>query len=120
MKRSFSNRRFIGSAASLTCVGLLTAGTAAFAQDTVGHESAQQVQNQNEYSSTTPNQSTTTSTTTTTSTSKSSSSKQQVMKDCVARERAGDSTMSEAEARKACHDALKAQSDNQDNEARPQ
>jgi hypothetical protein len=42
------------------------------------------------------------------------------MKDCVARERAGDSTMSESEAKKACHDALKAQSDNQDHEARPQ
>jgi hypothetical protein len=99
--------------AALICVGLLTTSAAAFAQD-------QQTQNQDEYTSSSPNQSTTTSTTTTTSSSKSSSSKHQVMKDCVARERAGDSTLSESEARKACHDALKAQSDNQDNEARPQ
>ena len=109
------------TAASLMCVGLLAAGAAAFAQDRPGHESAQQVQSQDEYSSTTPDQSTTTSTTTTTSRSdSSSSSKHRVMKDCVARERARDSTMSESEARKACHDALKAQSDNQDNEPRPQ
>ena len=119
MKRSFHNRKPAGAAALLLCVGSMT-GAAAFAQDRVGHESAQQTQNQDEYSSTAPSQSTTTSTTTTTSSSKSSSSKHQVMKDCVARERAGDSTMSESEARKACHDALQAQSDNQDNEARPQ
>ena len=120
-QRTFlGNRTVRGTAASLLCVGLLTTGATALAQDTVGHESAQQTQNQDEYSSTSPNQSTTTSTTTTTSDSKSSSSRHRVMKDCVARERAGDSTMSESEAKKACHDALKAQSDNQDNEPRPQ
>jgi hypothetical protein len=118
MKRSFHNRKHVAAAALLLCVGSMS-GAAAFAQDRVGHESAQQTQNQDKYSSTAPNQSTTTSTTTTSS-SKSSSSKHQVMKDCVARERAGDSTMSESEAKKACHDALKAQSDNQDNEAKPQ
>jgi hypothetical protein len=120
MKRTIANNTFRGTAASLLCVGLLTTGAAAFAQETVGHESAQQSQNQDEYSSTSPNRSTTNSTTTTTSTSKSSASKNRVMKDCVDRERAGDSTMSESEARKACHDALKAQSENQDNEPRPQ
>jgi hypothetical protein len=118
MKRSVHDRKHVAAAALLLCVGSMS-GAAAFAQDRVGHESAQQTQNQDEYSSTAPNQSTTTSTTTTSS-SKSSSSKHQVMKDCVARERAGDSTMSEPEAKKACHDALKAQSDNQDNEAKPQ
>jgi hypothetical protein len=118
--RTFSGNRTVrGTATSLLCVGFLTTGVAAFAQDTVGHEAAQQTQNQDEYSSTSPNQSTTTSTTTTTSTSKSSSSKHRVMKDCIARERAGDSTMSESEAKKACHDALKAQSENQDNEPQP-
>jgi hypothetical protein len=116
MKRSFPEY----TAASLLCVGLLTTGAAAFAQDTVGHDAAQQTRSQDEYSSTSPNQSTTTSTTTTTSTSQSTSSKHRMMKDCVARERAGDSTMSESGAKKACHDALKAQSDNQDNDARPQ
>jgi hypothetical protein len=119
MKLGFHDRKHVGAAALLLCVGSMTTGAAAYAQDRVGHESAQQTQNQDEYSSTAPNRSTTTSTTTTSS-SKSSSSKHQVMKDCVARERAGDSTMSESEAKKACHDALKAQSDNQDNEARPQ
>jgi hypothetical protein len=118
MKRSFHNRKHVGAAALLLCIGSMS-GAAAFAQDRVGHESAQQTQNQDEYSSTAPKQSTT-STTSTTSSSKSSSSKHQVMKECVARERAGDSTMSESEAKKACHDALKAQSGNQDNEARPQ
>jgi hypothetical protein len=120
MKLSFHDRKHVGAAALLLCVGSMTTGAAAYAQDRVGHESAQQTQDQDEYSSTAPNRSTTTSTTTTTSSSKSSSSKHQVMKDCVARERAGDSTMSESEAKRACHDALKAQSDNQDNEARPQ
>jgi hypothetical protein len=42
------------------------------------------------------------------------------MKDCVARERAGDSTLSESEAKKACHDALKSEKDNHDNEPQPQ
>jgi hypothetical protein len=116
MKRSIHKYALAG----LLCVGLLASGAAAFAQDRPGHESEQQTRSQDEYSSTTPDQSTTTSTTTTTSRSASSSSKHRVMKDCVARERAGDSTMSESEARKACHDALKAQSDNQDNEPRPQ
>ena len=116
MKRSIQKYTL----AALTSVGLLASGAAAFAQDRPGHESAQQTQSQDEYSSTTPDQSTTTSTTTTTSTSDSSSSKHRVMKDCIARERAGDSTMSESEAKKACHDALKAQSENRDNEPRPQ
>jgi hypothetical protein len=120
MKFTIAKSTLRDTAASVLCVGLLSVGGVAFAQDTVGHESAQQTRNQNEYSSTSPDQSTTTSTTTTTSTSNSSSAKHRVMKDCIERERAGDSTMSESEARKACHDALKAQSDNQDNEPRPQ
>jgi hypothetical protein len=105
------------------CVGLLGSGAAAFAHDRPGHESEKQTQSQDEYSSssTVPGQTTTTSTTATTSRSESSSaSKHRVMKDCIARERAGDSTLSESEARKACHDALQAQSDNQDNEPRTQ
>jgi hypothetical protein len=118
MKLTIAKSTLRGTAASMLCVGLLSAGGGAFAQDPVGHESAQQTRNQNEYSSTSPDQSTTTSTTT--STSNSSSAKHRIMKDCIERERAGDSTMSQSEASKACHDALKAQSDNQDNEPRPQ
>jgi hypothetical protein len=100
--------------ASLLVVGLICGGTAAYAQ-----QAQQQSSTQDEYSQsqTTPNQSTTTSTTTTTS---KSSSKHEVMKDCVAREQAGNSTMSTSDAKKACHDAMKAQRDNQDNEPRPQ
>ena len=112
MKRS----TLCGTAASLLCVGLLTTAGAAAAQET-------RSQTQDEYSSssstTPPNQSTTTSTTTTTSSSRSSSDQHAVMKECVERERAGDSTMSESEAQKACQDALRAERDNHDNEPRP-
>ena len=95
-------RSLCGTAASLLCVGLLTTG-AAVAQDTR--------QTQEEYS--TPN------TQPSSTQSYSPSSRQDVMKECVKRERAGDSTMSESEARKACHDALRAERENQDNEPQP-
>jgi len=39
MKRSFHNRKHVGAAALLLCVGTMT-GAAALAQDRVGHESA--------------------------------------------------------------------------------
>jgi hypothetical protein len=92
-----------GTAASLLCVGLLTAGGAAVAQDT-------RSQAQEDYSTPATHPS---------SRSYSPSSKPDVMKECVERERAGDSTMSEPEARKACHDALRAERENQDNEPQP-
>src|SRR4051812_9398457 len=101
-----------GTAASLLCVGLLTTSGAVFSQET-------RSQTQDEYSSTSPSQSNTTSTTSTTSTSRSASSKHSMMKDCIERERAGDSTMSESEARKACHEAIRAEQDNYDNEPQP-
>jgi hypothetical protein len=93
-----------GNAASLLCVGLLTTGGTAVAQDT-------RSQTQEEYS--TPN------TQPSSTRSYSPTSKQAVMKECVERERAGDGTMSESEARKACHDALRAERENQDNEPQP-
>jgi hypothetical protein len=99
MKRSMLCSR----AASLLCVGLWTAG-AAVAQD-------QRSQSHEEYS--TPN------TQSSSTQSYSPASKQDVMKECVKRERAGDNTMSESEARKACHDALRAERENQDNEPQP-
>jgi hypothetical protein len=112
MKRS----KLRGTAASLLCVGLLTTGGSAVAQ-----EMRSQQQTQDEYSSSSapPDQSTSTSTTSSTSTSRSSASKQATLKECVERERAGDSTKSESEARKTCHDALRAERDNPDNEPRP-
>lgn len=93
-----------GTATSLLCVGLLATAGAAVAQET-------RSQTQDEYSSSTtpPDQ----------STSRSSSDKHAMMKNCVERERAGDSTMSESEAKKACHDALRAERDNPDNEPTP-
>jgi ubiquitin len=120
MKRSIAKY----TAASLTCVGLLTAGAAAFAQgpqDPMTQSSASQTQSQqDEYLRPQPSQSNSTSTSTTTTTSKSSSSKHSAMKDCVARERAGDSTLSEKDAKKACHESMKAQKDNPDNQPQPQ
>jgi hypothetical protein len=101
MKRS----SLCGTAASLLCVGLLTAGSAVVAaQD-------QRSQRQEEYSTPNAQPSSTQS--------HSPSSKQDVMKECVKREHAGDNTMSESEARKACHDALRAERENQDNEPQP-
>ena len=116
MKRSIAKY----TAASLTCVGLLTAGAAAFAQDPqdpMTQSATPQTQSQqDEYLRPPPNQ----SNSTTTTTSKSSSSKHSAMKDCVARERAGDSTLSEKDAKKACHESMKAQKDNPDNQPQPQ
>jgi hypothetical protein len=122
MKRSIAKY----TAASLTCVGLLTVGAAAFAQDPqdpTTQSSAQQTQSQQDaYQQPSPSHSTSSSTTTTTTTSKSNSpsSKHRAMEDCVARERADNSSLSESDAKKACHDALKAQKDNPDNQPQPQ
>jgi hypothetical protein len=104
--------------ASLMFVGLISTGAAAYAQDRMGQDPAQRPSTEDQYSSMAPNQSTTTAST-------SKSSKHEAMKDCVAREQADNSTMSKSDARKACHDALKAQrdaqqGDRQDNEPRPQ
>jgi hypothetical protein len=92
MKRS----TLCGTAASLLCVGLLTTTGAAIAQD-VRNQAQSQPQPQ----------------------TREESKQQAVMKECVERERAGDNTMSESEARKACHDALRAERENQDNEPQP-
>jgi len=100
MKRS----TLCGTAASLFCVGLLTVGGAAVAQDTRSHtqEEYSKPDNQPSFSQ-----------------SYSPSSKQDVLKECVKRERAGDSTLSESEAKQACQDALRAERENHDNEPQP-
>jgi hypothetical protein len=91
---------------------LLTAGAAAFAQEAP--------QNQDEYMRTAPHQSTTPSSTEpTTPSGKSSSTKHETMKDCVARERSANSSISESDAKKACRDAMKAHKDNRNNEPQP-
>jgi hypothetical protein len=41
------------------------------------------------------------------------------MKDCVARERSADSSISESDAKKACREAMKAQKDSRNNEPQP-
>jgi len=114
MKRTF---------ASVMFVGLVTASAAVFAQDArAPSPSEQQLQDQEQYSqdryTTTAPDSSSTSTTTTPRTSK-----HEEMKDCVAREQASNSTMSKSDAKKVCHDALKAQRDEQranpDNEPQP-
>ena len=84
-------RPLCGTAASLLCVALLTAGGTANARDARDQQQQQQEE----------------------------SKQQAVMKECVKRERAGDNTMSESEARKACHDALRAERENHDNEPQP-
>jgi hypothetical protein len=104
MKRGIAKH----TAISLTCVGLLTAGAVAFAQEAP--------QSQDQYSRPSPNQSTSPSSETTTSSNKS---EHRAMKDCVARERARDSSQSESAAKKACHDALKSQKSNPDHEPQP-
>jgi hypothetical protein len=105
MKRSIAKH----TAVSLTCVGLLTAGAAAVAQEAP--------QSQDQYSRTAPTQ--TTSPTAETTTPSSSKSEHRAMKDCVARERAGNSSLSESDAKKACRDTLKAQKTNPDHEPQP-
>jgi hypothetical protein len=104
------------TAASLLCVGLLVTGGAAVAQET---RSQQQTQDEYSSSRTPPSHSSSTSSSSSTSGSRSSASQHATMNECVERERAGDSTMSESEARKACHDALRAERDNHDNEPQP-
>src|SRR5258708_5818838 len=106
-------RRIIAkhTALTLTCVGLLTAGAAAFAQEAP--------QSQDQYSRTSPSQSTSPSSTEAT-TPGNSKSDHRAMKDCVERERAKDSSLSESKAKKACHDQMKAQKQNPDNQPQPQ
>jgi len=88
----------------LLCIGLLTASSAAFAQETRSQPTPDQ------YSSTTPPDG---------AHNTSSASIQSMMKECVKRERAGDSTKSESEAKQACQDAMRAKRENHDNEPQP-
>ena len=89
------------TAASLLCVSLLVAASsAAFAQEPRSQPAPDQ------YSSTTPSD-------------QSAASTQSMLRECVKRERAGDSTKSESEAKQACEDAMRAKRENRDNEPKP-
>ena len=85
--------------ASLLCVGLLMAGGTALAQET-----REQPTHDEHTATPTPQP------------EKSPASKQFEMKDCMERERTGDSSMSPTEARRNCQEALRAQRENHDNE----
>ncbi|MBS0418618.1 MAG: hypothetical protein JSR66_12965 [Proteobacteria bacterium] len=84
------------TAASLLCIGLLAASTAAFAQEPP--KTPQDTRNQPAPED------------------KSAASTQSLMKKCVQRERATDSTKSESEAQQICQDAMRAKRENRDNE----
>ena len=112
------------TAGSLVCVGLLMTGSAAFAQDTMGQggqSPGQPTQDHGRYQSTNP-QATDPSQSSSSSSSTTSSTKptKQEMKDCVARAKASDSTLKDSDAKKACHDALRAQKANSDGQGQPQ
>ena len=110
------------TAGSLVCVGLLMTGSAAFAQDAMGQggqSPAQPTQDHGRYpQATDPGQSSSSSSSS--STMSSSKPTKQEMKDCVARAKASDSTLKDSDAKKACHDALRAQKANPDSQAQPQ
>jgi len=91
------------TAASLLCIGLLAASTAAFAQETA---SKTPPETRSQPTPATPED-------------KSAASTQSMMKECVKRERRGDSTKSESEATQTCQDAMRAKRENRDNEPRP-
>ena len=95
------------TAASLLCVGLLVAASsAAFAQEPPRSQATP-----DEYSSKTPPPDE--------APNKPSAYSPNMMRECIKRERAGDSTKSESEAKQACQDALRAKRENHDNEPRP-
>jgi len=93
------------TAASLLCIGLLAASTAAFAQETTPPPRTPQ-ETRGQPTPVSPED-------------KSAASAQAKMKDCVKRERAGDSTKSESEAKQTCQDAMRAKRENRDNEPQP-
>ena len=93
------------AAASLLCIGLLAASTAAFAQETT-HAAKTPQETRSQPTPATPED-------------KSAASTESMMKECVKRERRGDSTKSESEAKQTCQDAMRAKRENRDNEPQP-
>jgi hypothetical protein len=99
------------SAGLALCVAFLVTGTAAQAED-----SKKQTAQQAEPSTYQPGPGPTSSRSDTTGTpgamSESRKSAKQQMKDCVAHTRANNTSVSEADAKKTCQEAVKAQKDN--------
>jgi hypothetical protein len=102
-------------AASLFCVGILLAGTAAPAQDSTvkgGQSPPQQTQSPGFEPGPGPTGSRPDTTGTPGSMSaQSGKSAKQHMRECVARTRASNTSLSESDARKTCREAIKAEKD---------
>jgi hypothetical protein len=111
MKRIFAKYM----AGSFLCVGVLMTATGALAQDSTAKGSQsppQQTQTPGFEPGPGPSGSRWDTTGTPGSmTSKSGKSAKQQMKECVARTRASNTALSDSDARKACHEAMKAQKD---------
>lgn len=111
MKRIFAKY----TAGSVLCVGFLVTGTTALAQDSTAKGSQsppQQTQSPAFEPGPGPSGSRWDTTGTPGSmTSPSGKSAIQQMKECVARTRASNTALTESDARKACHEAMKAQKD---------
>jgi hypothetical protein len=111
MKRIFAKY----GAGSVLCVGFLVTGTAALAQDSTARgtqSSPQQTQTPGFEPGPGPSGSRwdTTGTPGAMASQSGKSAKQQI-KECVARTRASNTALSESDAKKACHEAMKAQKD---------
>jgi hypothetical protein len=106
-------RSLYGTAASVLCVALVAMGTTAVAQETRTQPTP------DEYSTNQPPDESARPTTESSRTTESASSTQSMMKKCIQRERAGDSNLSESEAKKTCQDAMRDKRENRDNEPRP-
>jgi len=112
MKRFFANY----TAGSILCLGFLVTGTAALAQDSTG-KSTQSPTQQTQTPGFEPGPGPTGSRPDTTGTpgsmsNQSGKSAKQQMKECVAHTRASNTDLSESDAKKSCHEAMKAQKDN--------
>jgi hypothetical protein len=110
-------------ARSVLCVGLLVTGTAALAQDSTARGS-QSPPTQTQAPGFEPGPGPSGSRWDTTGTpgsltSPSGKSAKQQMKECVTRTRASNTALTESDARKSCHEAMKAQKDSP-HEEKPQ
>ena len=112
MKRFFAQH----VASSVLCVGILVTGTAALGQSSTAKGSqspSQQTQTPGFEPGPGPSGSRWDTTGTPGSmTSQSGKSAKQQMEECVARTRASNSALTESDAKKSCHEAMKAKKDN--------
>lgn len=95
-------RSHYGTAASVLCVALLATVTTAVAQETRTQPTP------DDYSSSISQPD-----------DAARPTAESLMKKCVQRERAGNSTLSESEAKQTCQEAMRAKRENHDNEPQP-